>query len=281
MSEVLSMAVSAKHVVFLCLAAGGLALCLAGRVSRAARLTALAAAFVLLGGILGLLIPDLGQPLGMHPSPMCSLNKLLAFAWLKGRFALGLAVSLGVMILLSVLFRKSFCGWACPLGAFQELLHSVPGPAKLHNLPFPVSNWVRAGLMAAFVLGLLGFGVITYDSFNGFEALHWGWEPGATVTLGLILLASLFYFRPYCYLVCPIGLVTWALEPLSLIGVQKDGKACDGCLACVSKAACPSLEGIVKGEARWTPDCSSCGRCLESCPKGALKVGLRSFRGWV
>ncbi|MFA6316529.1 MAG: 4Fe-4S binding protein [Elusimicrobiota bacterium] len=273
-ASVLGLALSPKHLVFAGLAGAGQVLCLLGRGRRLGRGVLLLAGFVLLGGIAGLIAPSLSGPLGMHPSPMCSLNKLIAFAWIKGRFALPLGVGLGVILLLSLLFRKSFCGWACPLGALQELLHAVPVPAKLKPFRFRITNGIRAGFMAAFFIGLAGFGVITYDSFNGFEALHWGFELGATAVLAVIALASLFYFRPYCYLVCPIGLVTWVLEPLALSGVKKDGRLCDGCGACLPDAPCPSLEGIVAGKSPWIADCVSCGWCLDACPKGALKTGV-------
>ncbi|MBI4678500.1 MAG: 4Fe-4S binding protein [Elusimicrobia bacterium] len=269
---------SPKHLVFFALAAAGLALAWRRRAGLGPRVAVLAASFILLGGVAGLLIPGLSGPLGMHPSPMCCLNKLIAFAWLKGRLAIPLAVGLGVMLALTVLFRKSFCGWACPLGSFQELLHMFPAQPKLANLPFRVTNGVRAALFAVFVVGLLGFGTITYDSFNGFESLHWALDGRGLAVLAVIAVASLVYFRPYCYLVCPIGLVTWAAEPLALLGVQKDEKACDGCKDCLSQVPCPSLDGIVAGATGWTADCTSCGRCLEACPKEALRLGAK---GWM
>ena len=49
----------------------------------------------------------------------------------SGRLAQFLALNLGVITALSLLGRKFFCGWACPLGAFQELAYLVPAPLKL------------------------------------------------------------------------------------------------------------------------------------------------------
>ena len=102
---------STKHIVFMLLAVLGIVLVFTRRAKKPARAAALLASFVLLGGIAGLVIPQLGRTLGMHPSPMCSLTKLIGFSWLKGVFPPPLVASLGVIILLSLLGKKLFCGW--------------------------------------------------------------------------------------------------------------------------------------------------------------------------
>ena len=266
---------SAKHCVFFLLAGAGLALLWQRKTGRPWRFGALAVAFLLLGGVAALVVPPLAGPLGLHPSPMCNLNKLIAFAWLKGRFPPVLVAGLAVMLFLSVIARKLFCGWVCPLGSCQELLHMIPGVKKLDNLPFRASNAVRGGLFLVFLVGLVCFGVITYDSFNGFEALHWKFAPGALAVGGVILVASLFYYRPYCYLVCPLGLATWLVEPLALLRVRVDKGACDGCGSCLQQVPCPALADLVAQRPGWTADCTSCGSCLQACPKGAVVFGAR------
>jgi len=268
-----SLVFSAKHIVFFLLAGAGLAMLVQRKTGKPWRFGALAASFLLLGGVAVLVVPSLSGPLGLHPSPMCNLNKLIAFAWLKGRFPPALVAGLAVMLFLSVIARKLFCGWVCPLGSGQELLYMIPGVKKLGNLPFRASNAVRVLLFLAFLVGLLCFGVITYDSFNGFEALHWKFAPGAIAVGSAILLASLFYYRPYCYLVCPLGLVTWLVEPLAILRVRVDKSACDGCKACLQQVPCPALAELVAHGSGWTADCCSCGLCLSTCPKGAVVFG--------
>jgi len=156
----------------------------------------------------------------------------------------------------------------------QELLYLIPGIKKLKNLPFWITNTVRAALFAVFLVGLLAFGVMTYDYINGFEMFHW--EPTAhLVTVILVIAAaSLFYYRPYCYLVCPIGLLSWVLERAALLGVRIDKGRCKDCSACLKLSPCPSIEKLVKGDSPWLPDCTSCGYCVAKCPKRALRFGL-------
>jgi ferredoxin len=68
------------------------------------------------------------------------------------------AMAVGAMLAVGVLFGRLICGFACPAGWFQDLLHRIPSP-KL-RLP----RWIRWGRYLALALlvvampWLLGFG---------------------------------------------------------------------------------------------------------------------------
>jgi polyferredoxin len=116
-----------------------------------------------------------------------------------------------------------------------------------------------------------------YDYFNPFEALHWGFELWGTATLLIVLVAAFFIFRPFCYLLCPIGLITWLLEHISLSRVEVDPDKCTECYECTDVAPCPAMIYIVDGK-RFRPDCHACGRCLNTCDEDAIKfVGRGLF----
>jgi len=265
---------STKYLVFVLLAGTGTALLLARRTRKPYRLAALGLSLVLLGGLLGLAFEPVQRALGLHPSPMCAMTKLFAFGWLKGRWPVPMLAMFFAMLLLSLIGRKLFCGWVCPMGALQELLFSIPGVKKLKNLPFKLTNSVRAALLALYAAGLLGFGVITYEWMNAFELLHWDPKHSITAAAVAVVLASLFYFRPFCYLVCPIGLLSWVLEPFTPLAVRVDRGDCIDCGACVEESPCPAVGPLIEGKGGWLPDCVSCGACMDSCPESALRFGL-------
>ena len=265
-----------KYLLYYLFVAAGLSLLFKGRVRRGIRNFILFAAFVLLGGIVVLLIPSLDRALGMHPSPLCSLGRLMQMAILRGVYPQVLMVSLGVMLVLSLIGKKLFCGWACPLGALQELFYSLHWIKKAPNLPFQLTNWIRTYLFAAFVLGLVLFGVYLYGSINAFELMHWQLDYfEVSLGLGLLLLVSLFYYRPYCYAICPIGLATWVLERFSFLGIRFSKDRCTSCRACLKAAPCPALEPLLEERKGWLPDCTSCGLCVNACPEGALNFELK------
>jgi polyferredoxin len=267
-----------KYLVYYALVVAGLGLLFSRRVRHWNRHAVLLLAFVLLGGVVVVVVPALDEGLGMHPSPMCSLTRLLEAGILHGVYPQMMLVSLAVILALSVLGKKLFCGWACPLGALQELLYGIPGVKKAPNLPFAFTNWIRTYLFAVCLAGLVFCGSYLYGPINAFELLHW--RSGYTevvLGLGLLGLAALFYYRPYCYLVCPIGWVSWILERFAILRLRFHKDRCSSCHACLEAAPCPSLQALVEERKGWLPDCTSCGLCIPPCPKGALTFGLPSF----
>jgi polyferredoxin len=265
-----------KYLVYYFLVAAGLLLLFRGRTKRWPRILLLSLSFVVLGGVIVVFFPVLDRALGMHPSPMCSLGRLLQMAILRGVYPKMLIVSLSVILGLSLIGKKLFCGWACPLGSLQELVYKIPWIKKVPNLPFLLTNGIRIYLFLAFILGLSIYGVYLYGGINAFELMHWELDYfQVTLGIGLLLLVSLFYYRPYCYTVCPIGLVSWALERFALMGVRFMEEKCTSCQACVKTAPCPAIEPLIKGKKGWTPDCTSCGACLQACPEGAIQFGFK------
>lgn len=265
-----------KYLVFLLLSLAGLGLLCAGWTRRSIRALVLGLSFFFLGGIAGLLFPLLHKPLGLHPSPMCALNKLVAFGWLQGKFYLPLMVALAVILFLSLAGRKLFCGWVCPLGALQELLYLIPGAPKVKNLPFRFTNLLRFGLFILFLVGLGIWGVITFDYINAFEILHWEFNLHLAILAVIVLVPAFFYYRPFCYLVCPIGLISWLLEPLAPLKVRVDQEKCTHCGLCFSHAPCDAIHALVEGKKGWISDCTSCGLCMNDCPPGAIRFGFPS-----
>lgn len=266
---------STKSLVYALIIATGLAILFLRRVNRLSRIILLAIAFFLLAGLIGMCLPAAEPVLGLHPSPMCNITKFLAFIWNDGKYPMPLLAGLAVITLFSLIGKKLFCGWVCPLGAIQEILYLIPGLPKLRNVSFKLSNGVRTGLFAIFIIGLLTAGVITYDIYylNAFEGLHWNWTLATALPLVTVLLVALFYYRPFCYFICPIGLISWILERFAWLRLRVDLKRCTSCQLCVKKSPCPAIAPLVKGEKGFLPDCTSCGLCVNTCPEQALHFG--------
>lgn len=117
---------------------------------------------------------------------------------------------------LSVIGAKLFCGWVCPFGALQEIVNRIPAPSgKKIKLPFKISNGIRISIFVISLIMILATGsdLYTYHNIlNPFELFDWHFELVLAVLVGVVLIASVFVYRPFCYLVCPVGLLTWLLE---------------------------------------------------------------------
>ena len=200
---------------------------------------------------------------GLYPSVT---EKVIAFA-----FFLGLAI----------VGNKLICGWACPFGAMQELVYSLPILRKLKRwkLPFWLSNTIRGALFVVMLLFLFGIvggrkGFVLYHALNPFNLFNFDfdeWLIPATIVASLVL--SLFVYRPFCFLICPFGFLSWLVERLSLARVRIDLSGCTNCGACIK--ACPSdaAKGMVAGRL-FAADCTSCARCLNVCPHDLIRYGF-------
>jgi Na+-translocating ferredoxin:NAD+ oxidoreductase RnfG subunit len=114
---------------------------------------------------------------------------------------------IGGIVVIFVVFRKNpYCMWICPFGAAQECLGTI-GYAKTRS-PGRFSRllkWLQRLLAWAVILIALLFrnpGLSSYEVFGTLFEL-----VGSTiqfVLLGIVLVASLFVFRPWCNRLCPI-----------------------------------------------------------------------------
>jgi polyferredoxin len=209
--------------------------------------------------------------MALHPSPLCVITK--PFLFLSAGYAVpAMFITLLAFIgIVSVVGNKLFCGWSCPIGAIQEIVHRIPLLRRWKTkLPFKVTNGLRVLLSVLFLVAVFSLSIDIYDYVNPFEALHWDFEIWLMGILFVVLAASLFLFRPFCYLLCPVGLLTWGLEHISIARVKLDRDACDDCNLCVKESPCPTVPAILEGR-RSRPDCHACGICVAACPKAALK----------
>ncbi len=226
-----------------------------------------------------------GFLLGKSPNPMEGTVKV--FKSMVGLYPdpTVKVVAFSFFIILAVIGNKIICGWACPFGALQELIYSIPILKKIKKkkLPFVVTNTIRACLFIAMLLFLFGIiggrrGFVIYHYVNPFNLFNLDFEAfSILLTIIIALLASFSVYRPFCQFICPFGLVSWIAERFSIFGVRIDKEKCTQCGACIKACPLEAAEGQVTGK-RLPADCFSCARCLNVCPTDAIKYGGRQKR---
>ncbi len=201
---------------------------------------------------------------------------LLSTSIIYGGFILGgfpnvvFLTGLTFLILgISLIFSRIFCGYVCPLGAMQELCSMVRFKSTLEynkeikkNKVLPYVRWIFFGVFFTFFL-ILGFEITLFiNPMNGFL---YPWYPtNILLTIALILLIgtitiSFLVYRPFCRYVCPFGAIASLVSRISPLKIRRT-KACFDCGLC--EKICPTLEGYRnsnKGE------CYLCYRCVEFC----------------
>ncbi len=170
---------------------------------------------------------------------------------------------------ISLIFSRIFCGYVCPLGAMQELCSMVRFKPTLEfnkeikkNKILPYVRWIFFGVFFTFIL-ILGFEITLFlNPMNGFL---FPWYPTnilliiALIILIGIIIISFFVYRPFCRYLCPFGAIASLVSRISPLKIRRT-KSCFDCGLC--EKICPTLEGYQnsnKGE------CYLCYRCVEFC----------------
>jgi polyferredoxin len=249
----------------------GLVLLARSVLKRSLRLALQFVAFFVFSVIAVLPLGNFAQGLGLHPSPMCLIEKPFFFIH-AGRAVPAFFFSfLLFVVIMTVIGNKLFCGWNCPLGAAQEILHAVPLPKKFKiRLPFWFTNSLRVVVFITFILLLYLAGFSLYAYINAFEFMHWRFSILPFLPFIVTMIIALFIYRPFCYLLCPLGLFTWLFEHRSFYRIQVEKQTCNDCRICVAKSPCPCMPAILQQKFS-RPDCHACGRCIELCPEKALQ----------
>jgi polyferredoxin len=218
-----------------------------------------------------------GVILGSDPSPMGTVKDAIVLLGSNGVIFPPRLIAFGIFLLMVILANKFICSWGCQLGTLQDLTFRLNRNSKDSKglfgqvkIPFIISNSIRilfflALIVVAFIWAADIIGPI--DPFKIFKPQVIGIAGG--LFIGIILVMSLFVYRPWCHFFCPFGLVGWLAEKVSLFKIKVDYDKCISCRACTK--ACPSnvMDAILKQD-RIIPDCFSCGTCIETCPVDAI-----------
>ena len=86
--------------------------------------------------------------------------------------------------------------------------------------------------------------------------------------LVLLIVSSIFIFRPFCRFICPLGAFYSILNKYSYYGIRIDNKKCTNCQICTinCKMDCQKV---------GDRECIQCGDCLKKCPEQALSFGKK------
>ncbi len=221
--------------------------------------------------------------------PLAALEVMLASRSLPRTLVLGT----GILVAVAILLGPIFCGWVCPLGLVCDLNQDVNRFLRRRlrlrlpewRLP-PETRYLMLGLAAG--LSLAG-GLPVFQTVSPINLIAWVLAfritPLLFAAVGLLLLAEHFAPRLWCRSLCPLGALYAALGRFGRLKVwinpQLAGKT--PCRQCTMN--CPwgirvmedySLAGK---PAVLHPDCTRCGTCVDSCPRGVLRLGLRPFGG--
>jgi polyferredoxin len=206
-----------------------------------------------------------GQLPRLHPAGLFLLMAFLAMSWL---------------------FRKSFCGWLCPVGAISEYLWRLGRRALGRNFRLPRRLDVALRSLKYLLLGLFLYAVGSmsvpaihaflegpYGMVDDVKMLNFfrylGLEGG--MVLALLVAASMFIENFWCRYLCPYGALLGLAALASPLRIRRDTALCIDCAKCAR--ACPSALPVDRLVEIRSAECTACLECVASCPAaGALTM---------
>ena len=197
----------------------------------------------------------------------------------------------GTLILLGVLLGRFICGFLCPFGWFQDLLHKIPSkkisttklkPLRLLKYAVLLFSVV---LLPALLVNDVGLGEPIFCKYICPQGVLEGAIPlsivdsGIRATLGLLfawkftilvvlILLSVFIYRPFCKWICPLGAIYGLMNRVSMTQMNVDKDKCVSCGKCAR--ACKMDVDVTKTPNHF--ECIRCGMCVTACPTDAVSI---------
>ena len=171
-------------------------------------------------------------------------------------------IVISLVILSALAAGRVFCGGLCPVGTLQELAYAVPA-RKVTVRRTEILELLRLAVFAVTVIATLY--LVDLMAFTGlFDLFSLTLSAGFVVASALVL-ASVFFYRPVCRILCPFGVLFSLPAAVSLFRIRRT-ETCIDCGKCGK--ACPAR---VAGRDDPKRECYLCGRCMEVCP---VKTGV-------
>ena len=175
-------------------------------------------------------------------------------------FWLSFAVIITILIL-SVIFGAIWCGWLCWLGALQEFIYKQNKWKLLKSKKAQKGLlYIQTGAFVALVIWVLITQrpvLCAYDPFISIFKLKI-FNLIGYITVPLLLISSLFIYRPFCRIFCPIGLLLYVIKYLPFASQIKLHE-CTRCRKCYTHC---KLDAIRDNHVEKT--CNMCGECKQT-----------------
>lgn len=191
-------------------------------------------------------------------------------------------------VAMSLLLKKSFCSWLCPVGTLSEQLWKVG--QRIFKRTFRLPRWVDIPLRGlkylllgffAFIIGTLSAGALADFMFTPYgivadvKMLNFFREISLTALIVIVALVilSMLVQNFWCRYLCPYGGLMGLVSLFSPMKIRRDADACIDCGKCAR--ACPAALPVDRLVQIRSAECTACMECVAVCPaQGALRFAL-------
>ena len=183
------------------------------------------------------------------------------------------------VIAVSLLLRRSFCSWICPVAALSECAWKAGYKVTRRNVRLPVKldvalRSLKYVLMAFFIYfiaiamtndALLQFIKSDYHKIADVRLMNFflHLSPFAFGVILIIVLCSFVLRNPLCRYLCPYGALLGLIALFSPLRITRNADHCVSCGAC--SQVCPTYIDVMHKTSVASPECIACWRCVSHC----------------
>ncbi len=203
------------------------------------------------------------------------------------RIALSSFILFAIVLLIAVVFRRSFCGLICPRGALQEGFSDLGRKLMGRNLTLPAAidrpaRYLKYVVLVVFVYLAAATATLAIRPYDPWVAYHHLLSDEllesfliGTIILAITVAGSFVYNRFFCKYLCPMGAFLALISRLSVFKVRRSEEVCIDCARCDD--VCPTNVQVATADVVEDVECINCNECVNVCPaKGALEVSTGS-----
>lgn len=196
-----------------------------------------------------------------------------------------------ILLISSIFFGRSFCGYICPAGGLQECAFAVNGKVPKQGWRKNIKYFIWGAWIIAVVLCYLNKGQIIkidffYQTVNGISIANiYGYIIYYGIILLILLPAIVHGRRAFCHYFCwmaPFMVTGIKLRNLFQLPGIKIAAEKDKCISCKKcNNLCPMGIDVVNmiEKGKWENiDCVQCGACIDGCPKKVLSYRIKKYK---
>lgn len=226
-------------------------------------------------------------PGALGSCPIGSLQAVLGSPKYKFSFYV-----IGMLMAFGAFFGRFVCGFLCPFGLVQDLLHKIPFLVKVRVLKrekfFQSLKYIVLLLFVIILpltaVNIVGMGdpwfckwicpsgtllggiplVLANPDLQQAVGFLFGWKM---LLLTAVVFLSIMIYRPFCRYLCPLGAIYGCFNKTAILRYEINEEKCVGCGKC--QRACEFNLPVYKEPN--SAQCIRCGKCIKQCPAGAIE----------
>lgn len=175
-------------------------------------------------------------------------------------------------VIISILFKRSFCGYICPVGFLSETLSIFSKNIKINKYVNYFLYTVKYVMLFIFICYILfATGIINIENYPALYSYFAGSNNDTssnantlmilTISIILIILLTLIIKNFWCRYLCPYGSFLGVISIISPFKIKRNISSCTSCKRCTVK--CPQDINVHLKEKIISPDCIGCLKCIE------------------